>query len=74
MPGGLVQSFIDTIGTEGNFRRGGTLAPTVKIDIEGASSAVDYSYGTYGDGLGGWADIPANLNVNPGGQSQPLKK
>ncbi|SER43924.1 levansucrase [Azotobacter beijerinckii] len=74
MPGGLVQSFIDTIGTEGNFRRGGTLAPTVKIDIEGASSAVDYSYGAYGDGLGGWADIPANLNVNPGGQSQPLKK
>ncbi|MEE4465585.1 glycoside hydrolase family 68 protein, partial [Azotobacter chroococcum] len=72
MPGGLVQSFIDTIGTEGNFRRGGTLAPTVKIDIEGASSAVDYSYGAYGGGLGGWADIPANLNVNPGGQSQPL--
>lgn len=70
MPGGLVQSFIDTIGTEGDFRRGGTLAPTVKIDIDGASSAVDYSYGT--GGLGGYADIPANINVNPGGKVTPL--
>lgn len=71
MPGGLVQSFIDTVGTEGNFRRGGTLAPTVKIDIDGASSAVDYSYGT--GGLGGYADIPANINVNPGGKVTPLR-
>ncbi|WP_109210429.1 MULTISPECIES: glycoside hydrolase family 68 protein [Microbacterium] len=70
MPGGLVQSFIDTIGTEGSFRRGGTLAPTVKIDIDGASSAVDYSYGD--GGLGGYADIPANINVNPGGKVTPL--
>lgn len=61
MPGGLVQSFIDTIGTHDNFVRGGTLGPTVKIDLEGASSAVDYSYG--GDGLGGWADIPANQHM-----------
>ncbi|WP_194409357.1 glycoside hydrolase family 68 protein [Microbacterium cremeum] len=71
MPGGLVQSFIDTIGTEGDFRRGGTLAPTVKIDIDGASSAVDYSYGN--GGLGGYADIPANINVNPGGNEKPLR-
>jgi levansucrase len=70
MPGGLVQSFIDTIGTEGDFRRGGTLAPTVKIDIDGASSAVDYSYGN--GGLGGYADIPANININPGGKVTPL--
>ena len=70
MPGGLVQSFIDTVGTEGDFRRGGTLAPTVKIDIDGASSAVDYSYGT--GGLGGYADIPANINVNNGGKVTPL--
>ena len=71
MPGGLVQSFIDTIGTEGDFRRGGTLAPTVKIDIDGASSAVDYSYGN--GGLGGYADIPSNINVNPGGKVTPLR-
>jgi levansucrase len=70
MPGGLVQSFIDTVGTEGDFRRGGTLAPTVKIDIDGDSSAVDYSYGN--GGLGGYADIPANINVNPGGKVTPL--
>jgi levansucrase len=30
------------------------------------STAVDYSYGN--GGLGGWADIPANLNVNNGGK------
>lgn len=71
MPGGLVQSFIDTIGTEGDFRRGGTLAPTVKIDIDGASSAVDYSYGN--GGLGGYADIPANININPGGNEKALR-
>ncbi|MGR0319724.1 glycoside hydrolase family 68 protein [Agromyces sp. ZXT2-3] len=68
MPGGLVQSFIDTIGTHDDFVRGGTLAPTVKIDLDGASSAVDYSYGD--GGLGGWADIPANIAVNPGGKVQ----
>jgi levansucrase len=66
MPGGLVQSFIDTIGTHDDFVRGGTLAPTVKIDLDGASSAVDYTYGN--GGLGGWADIPANLDVNSGGK------
>lgn len=68
MPGGLVQSFIDTIGTHDDFVRGGTLAPTVKIDLDGDTSAVDYSYGD--GGLGGWADIPANIAVNPGGQVQ----
>jgi len=70
MPGGLVQSFIDTIGTHDDFVRGGTLAPTVKMDIgvggDPTSTAVDYSYGN--GGLGGWADIPANLNVNNGGK------
>jgi len=74
MPGGLIQSFIDTIGTKEDFRRGGTLAPTVRIEIDGDSSTVDYSYGVDGYGLGGWADIPANLNVNSGGQIKPLKK
>jgi levansucrase len=66
MPGGLVQSFIDTIGTHDDFVRGGTLAPTVKIDIEGDTTSVDYSYGN--GGLGGWADISANLDVNSGGK------
>ncbi|WP_345801326.1 glycoside hydrolase family 68 protein [Microbacterium sp. AZCO] len=65
MPGGLVQSFIDTIGTKENFVRGGTLAPTVKMDIgvngDAATTAVDYSYGNAG--LGGWADIPANRHL-----------
>jgi levansucrase len=68
MPGGLVQSFIDTIGTHDNFVRGGTLAPTVKMDITGDTTSVDYSYGD--GGLGGWADIPANIAVNPGGVVQ----
>ncbi len=58
MPGGLVQSFIDTIGTSDDFVRGGTLAPTVRLDIDGDAVTVDRSYGS--DGLGGWADIPSN--------------
>ena len=64
MPDGLVQSFIDTIGTKDNFVRGGTLGPTVRLNIEGASATVDRSYGELG--LGGWADIPSNreLKVN----------
>ncbi|MGW9586202.1 glycoside hydrolase family 68 protein [Microbacterium sp. NPDC055455] len=71
MPGGLVQSFIDTIGTHDDFVRGGTLAPTVKVDISGDDTSVDYSYGD--GGLGGWADVPANLNINPGGKVTPIK-
>ena len=46
----------------------GTLAPTVKVDINGDSTSVDYSYGD--GGLGGWADIPANRDVNSGGKLQ----
>ncbi|WP_104165299.1 glycoside hydrolase family 68 protein [Cryobacterium sp. N22] len=71
MPGGLVQSFIDTIGTSDDFVRGGTLAPTVKMDITGDTTSVDYSYGA--GGLGGWADVPANININPGGKEKPLR-
>ncbi|WP_434316090.1 glycoside hydrolase family 68 protein [Leifsonia sp. P73] len=59
MPGGLVESFIDSIGTSDSFRRGGTLGPTVKLDISGDTTAVDDGYGH--GGLGGYADIPANL-------------
>ncbi|CAD6005160.1 glycoside hydrolase family 68 protein [Agreia sp. COWG] len=62
MPGGLVQSFIDTIGTSDNFRRGGTLAPTVKIDIDGSTSKVDRTYGN--QGLGGFADISSTKAQN----------
>jgi levansucrase len=54
MPGGLVESFIDAIGP----RRGGTLAPTVKIRIDGTSTSVDRGYGN--GGLGGYGDISAN--------------
>jgi len=71
MPGGLVQSFIDTIGTSDDFIRGGTLAPTVKMDITADTTSVDYSYGD--GGLGGWADVPANININPGGKEKPLR-
>ncbi len=54
MPGGLVESFIDAIGT----RRGGSLAPTIRLKINGSTTAVDRSYGN--GGLGGYGDIPAN--------------
>ncbi len=59
MPGGLVQSFIDTIGSKSNFRRGGTLGPTVRLNIAGDTTSVDRSYGD--GGLGGYADVPANV-------------
>lgn len=65
MPNGLVQSFIDTIGTKDNFVRGGTLGPTVRLNIEGASATVDRSYGNLG--LGGWADIPSNRELKTNG-------
>lgn len=58
MPGGLVESFVDAIGT----RRGGTLAPTVKINIAGPTTTIDLSYGL--GGLGGYGDIPANRFVH----------
>ncbi|GBR32540.1 levansucrase [Komagataeibacter oboediens DSM 11826] len=54
MPNGLVESFIDTV--EG--RRGGALAPTVKIQISDATTQIDLSYGQ--NGLGGYGNIPAN--------------
>jgi levansucrase len=57
MPDGLVQSFIDTVGTTDDFRRGGTLAPTVRVNIEGDSVTVDRGYGD--NGLGQYADIPS---------------
>ncbi|RFD18614.1 glycoside hydrolase family 68 protein [Komagataeibacter melaceti] len=54
MPGGLVESFIDTVEN----RRGGALAPTVQINISGQDSAINLAYGQ--NGLGGYGDIPAN--------------
>jgi levansucrase len=64
MPDGLVQSFIDTVGTSESFRRGGTLGPTVRLDIEGDTATVDRGYGD--DGLGGYADVPANVEYRAG--------
>ncbi|MFI7075609.1 glycoside hydrolase family 68 protein [Micromonospora sediminicola] len=61
MPGGLVESFIDNV--EG--RRGGTLAPTVKMDITGTRTAVDRSVGD--GGLLGYGYIPANTDISPPG-------
>ncbi|WP_426284058.1 glycoside hydrolase family 68 protein [Burkholderia ambifaria] len=63
MPGGLVESFIDAIGP----RRGGTLAPTVKVNINGTSTAVDRSYGR--GGLGGYGEIPSNLPATGAGHN-----
>ena len=54
MKGGLVESFIDTI----NGTRGGSLAPTVKINFKGANSAIDLTYGD--NGVGYYGNIPAN--------------
>jgi levansucrase len=54
MPGGLVESFIDNV----DGRRGGTLAPTVKLNITGDRTSVDRSVGT--GGLLGYGYIPAN--------------
>ncbi len=71
MPNGLVESFIDAIGNP-DVRRGGTLAPTVRLDIAGTSAVVDRSYGV--DGLGGYGDIPANKaqDVPPDPDPRPL--
>ena len=73
MPGGLVESFIDSIGgnKDGNPVRGGSLAPTVKINISGDTTAVDRTYGT--NGLGGFADIPADRTRTNGGDSRPQR-
>lgn len=62
MPNGLVESFIDAIGNP-DVRRGGTLAPTTRLNIAGANATVDFSYGN--GGLGDYGDIPANLHVPP---------
>ncbi|MNW70374.1 Levansucrase precursor [compost metagenome] len=71
MPGGLVESFIDAIGKP-DVRRGGTLAPTVKLQIAGTSAVVDRSYGN--GGLGGYGDIPSNQaqNVPPTPNPRPV--
>jgi levansucrase len=63
MPDGLVESFIDAIGNP-DVRRGGTLAPTVRLEITGDTTTVDRSYGN--GGLGGYGDIPANVFVGGG--------
>lgn len=57
-PGGLVTSFIDSVNSVEGFRRGGSQAPTVRVDIDGDSVTVDRTYGV--DGLGGYGDIPSN--------------
>ncbi|MEU7378011.1 glycoside hydrolase family 68 protein [Streptomyces albidoflavus] len=55
MPGGEVTSFIDNV----NGRRGGSLAPTVRIQLNGSFSRVDRQYGFRG--LGGYGDIHGNV-------------
>ena len=60
MPGGLVESFIDNV----DGRRGGTLAPTVRIIIGDETTAVDRTIGA--DGLLGYGYIPANYDIVTG--------
>ena len=73
MPGGLVESFIDSIGgnKDGNPVRGGSLAPTVKLNISGDTTSVDRTYGT--NGLGGFADIPSDRARSNGGDTRPQR-
>nr|AAG09737.1 fructosyltransferase [Actinomyces naeslundii] len=73
MPGGLVESFIDSIGgnKDGNPVRGGSLSPTVKLNISGDTTSVDRTYGT--NGLGGFADIPADRARTNGGATRPQR-
>ena len=73
MPGGLVESFIDSIGgnKDGNPVRGGSLAPTVKINISGDTTSVDRTYGT--NGLGGFGDVPADRARTNGGDTRPQR-
>ena len=73
MPGGLVESFIDSIGgnKDGNPVRGGSLSPTVKLNISGDTTSVDRTYGT--NGLGGFADIPADRARTNGGDTRPQR-
>ncbi|OFI38922.1 levansucrase [Arthrobacter sp. SW1] len=61
MPGGLVESFIDNV----DGRRGGTLAPTVKIDFAGSTSRVDRGFGN--NGLGPYGFIPSNIRTGGNG-------
>jgi levansucrase len=65
MPGGLVESFIDNV----DGRRGGTLAPTVKMDISGTTTNVDRSVGD--GGLLGYGYIPANMRRDFPGPDGP---
>ncbi|VEG27298.1 glycoside hydrolase family 68 protein [Actinomyces howellii] len=73
MPGGLVESFIDSIGGNHDATpvRGGSLAPTVRILISGSTSSVDRTYGD--GGLGGFGHIPANLSRSNGGDVRPAR-
>ena len=73
MPGGLVTSFIDSIGGnhDGNPVRGGSLAPTTKITISGDTTSVDRTYGT--NGLGGFGDVPSDRARNNGGDTRPQR-
>ncbi|MDO4253018.1 MAG: glycoside hydrolase family 68 protein [Rothia sp. (in: high G+C Gram-positive bacteria)] len=56
-PGGLVQSFIDNV----DGRRGGTLAPTVRIVYSGTTSYVDETFGN--NGLGDYGYLPTNRRL-----------
>lgn len=68
MPGGLVESFIDTVAD----RRGGTLAPTVKVNIKATTTKVDRTVGN--KGLLGYGYIPANIDLDPSGGGNGLNK
>ena len=56
---------------DGNPVRGGSLSPTVKLNISGDTTSVDRTYGT--NGLGGFADIPADRARTNGGDTRPQR-
>lgn len=70
MPGGLVESFIDRV----DYRRGGTLAPTVKLIIDDDTTRVDRSVGD--NGLLDYGYIPANIDMTeaPNGRLRLVKQ
>jgi levansucrase len=48
MPNWLVESFIDTVPTDGGIRYGGTLAPTLRLEVDGSNTylvqQLDYGF------------------------------
>jgi levansucrase len=48
MPNWLVEAFIDNVPTPGGIREGGTLAPTLRLEVDGSNTylveRLDYGF------------------------------